>query len=96
MSYIIKKYTFDKARKLGVDVKPSINKGKKIDIFKNGKKIHSVGATGYKDYPTYLELEKKGKVPKGTANKKRKAFKARHVHRTKKGTPAYWADQLLW
>ena len=34
--YKIKKYTFDKAKKLGVSVKPSKVDGKKIDIFKNG------------------------------------------------------------
>lgn len=96
MSYKIKKYTKDKAKKLGLTVKPSKNKGKKIDVFKNGDKVASVGALGYNDYPTYLELERKGKVPKGTAKEKRKNYKKRHIHRKKKGTPAYYADQLLW
>lgn len=81
---------------LGVKVKPSKTKGKKIDVFKNGKKVASVGAIGYKDYPTYLELEKQGKVAKGTAEKKRKAYKARHVYRKVKNSPAYYADKLLW
>lgn len=96
MSYSISQYTKDQAKKIGVTVKPSKNKGKKIDVFKKGEKVASVGALGYKDYPTYMKLEKKGKVEKGTAKKKRKAYKARHVHRKKKGTPAYYADQLLW
>lgn len=96
MAYLIKKYTHDKARKLGLTVKPSKNKGKKIDVFKGGKKIGSVGAIGYGDYPTYLELEKKGKVPKGTAKTKRSGYKARHVFRKKKWTNAWLADQLLW
>ena len=52
MPYIIKSYTKTQARKLGVVVKPSKVKGKKIDVFKNGKKIASVGALGYSDYPT--------------------------------------------
>jgi hypothetical protein len=96
MGYRIKPYTQRQAKKIGVTVKVSRTKGKKIDVFKNGKKIGSVGATGYKDYPTYMELEKKGKVPKGTAKNKRKAYKARHVHRKKKWTNAWLADQLLW
>ena len=59
MPYRIKAYTKTQAKKLGVSVKPSKVKGKKIDVFKNGKKIASVGAIGYNDYPTYKE--KKGK-----------------------------------
>jgi len=94
--YRIKKYTFDKAKKIGVKVSPSKTKTKKIDVFKDGKKIGSVGAIGYKDYPTYLELEKSGKVDKGTANKRRKAYKSRHVDRNKKWTNSWLADQLLW
>lgn len=97
MAYKIKKYTKDKAKKLGLIVKPSNNKGKKIDVFKQGKKVASVGAIGYNDYPTYLELEEKGKVEKGTAKKRRKMYKARHQdNRTKKGTDGWYADQLLW
>lgn len=96
VGYRIKPHTKTQARKIGVQVKPSRVKGKKIDVIKDGKKIASVGATSYKDYPTYLELEKKGKVPKGTAKNKRNAYKARHIHRNKKWTPAWLADKLLW
>lgn len=94
--YKISTYTKERAKKLGVEVKPSSVKGKKIDVFKKGVKVASVGAIGYKDYPTYLALEKSGKVAKGTAAMKRKAYKARHVDRFKVGTPSYYADQLLW
>lgn len=97
MSYKIRKHTKNQAKKLGVSVKPSKNKAKKIDVFKNGNKVASVGAMGYKDFPTYLELERKGKVPKGTANERRKNYKLRHQsNRTKKGTNGYYADKLLW
>jgi hypothetical protein len=60
MAYRIKRYTFEQAKKLGVEVKPSKVKGKKIDVFKNGEKVASVGALGMNDYPTYLEKEKEG------------------------------------
>ena len=72
MSYTIKPYSKAQAKKLGVEIKASKTKGKKIDVFKKGIKIASVGAIGYKDYPTYMQLEKQGKVAKGTANKRRK------------------------
>lgn len=97
MSYKIKQHTKQQAKKLGVKVKPSSVKGKKIDVFKNGQKVASVGAVGYKDYPTYLELEKKGKVTKGTANERRKLYKTRHAKNRKvKNSNGYYADKLLW
>ena len=95
--YKITEYTKKQAKRLGVVVKPSSVLGKKIDVFKNGEKIASVGGAGYKDYPTYMALEQKGKVPKGTANERRKMYKIRHKKdRLKKGTNGYYADQLLW
>ena len=39
MDYKIKNYTKVQANKLGVIVKPSTLKNKKIDVFKSGKKI---------------------------------------------------------
>ena len=55
MAYRITKYTYDQAKKLGVTVKPSTVKGKKIDVFnKKGEKLASVGALGYADYPTFM------------------------------------------
>lgn len=92
MPYRIKAYTYRRARALGVTVKPSTRKGKKIDVFKNGKKVASVGAIGYNDYPTFKQ--KRGKA---YADKRRKAYKARHTKDRKRvGTPGYYADQLLW
>lgn len=90
--YDISAYTKTKARKMGLDVKPSENPKKKLDVFRDGKKIASVGARGYLDYPTYLK--KFGSV---VARNRRKAYKIRHAKdRKRKGTPGYFADQLLW
>ena len=50
VSYNITQYTLDRAKQLGVVVKPSTSKNKKIDVFKNGSKVASVGALGYGDY----------------------------------------------
>jgi hypothetical protein len=97
MAYGIKRYTQTQAKKLGVSVKPSKLKGKKIDVFKGDKKVASVGALGMNDYPTYMELERKGKVPKGTAKERRRLYKIRHrKDRTKRGSAGFFADKLLW
>ena len=97
MSYKVSEYTKRQAKQLGVIVLPSKKKGKKIDVYsKDCILIASVGAQGYKDYPTYKELERKGIVPRGTAELKRKAYKERHIYRNRKNTPAYFADKLLW
>ena len=93
MPYLITQYTKNQAKKLGVIVKPSKVKGKKIDVFdKNGKKLASVGAMGYDDYPNFIR--KKGK---NYADSRRELYKMRHrKDRMKKGTPGYYADKLLW
>ena len=92
MPYTITSYTRSQAKKHGVVVKRSKVKGKKIDVFKNGKKIVSVGARGYNDYPTWIQ--KKGKK---YADERRRLYKIRHQkNRTKKGSSGYYADKLLW
>ena len=53
--YQITDYSYRQAKILGVEIKPSTNKTKKIDVFKNGEKIASIGAIGYKDYPTFIK-----------------------------------------
>lgn len=97
MPYKIKKYTLEQAKKHGLQVKPSRVRGKKIDVFKNGKKVASVGALGYGDFPTYMELEKQGKKPTGYAKNRRRLYKIRHnKDRNKMGTNSWYADKLLW
>lgn len=81
------------AERLGVVIKPSKVKGKKIDVFdKTGKKLASIGALGYADYDIYL-----AKTNKGFADKRRDNYKSRHEgDRHKKGSAGYYADQILW
>ena len=91
-AYTITNYTKQQAKKLGVIVKQSSVRGKKIDVFKNGEKVASVGAIGYKDYPTYLK--EKGKV---YADERRRLYKIRHSkNRNVKNSDGYYADKLLW
>lgn len=92
MSYSITSYTRARAKKLGVQVKLAKNKKKKLDVFKDGKKVASIGARGMGDFPTY-------KKTKGLefAKKRQKAYKSRMAKNRKKvGTPGYYADKLLW
>ena len=100
--YRIKKFTRDQAKKRGFTVKPSSKLTKKIDVYKDGVLIASVGGKNCNDYPTYMEMEKKGLVEKGTANKKRKNYKKRHENDRKKKyidgkiSRGWLADKLLW
>lgn len=92
MAYKITSYTKTQAEKLGVKVTASKTKGKKIDVIKDGKKVASVGAIGYGDYPTFKET--KGKE---YAEKRRKLYKQRHEKdRHVKGSKGFYADKLLW
>lgn len=91
--YDITDYTYNKAKKLGVWVRPSVKKGKKIDVFSNqGEYIASVGGYGYFDYPHYL-LEK----GKEYADFRRNLYKLRHRKDiSKKYSNGWWANELLW
>ena len=90
--YHITEYTKKQAKLLGVMVKPSTNKKKKIDVYKDDKKIASVGAIGYNDYPTFIQKE--GKT---YADKRRKLYRQRHKKdMNKPNTNGYYANKLLW
>lgn len=93
MPYRITSYTKQRAKTLGVTIKPSKVKGKKIDVFnKKGEKLASIGALGMGDYPTFMQT--KGKE---YAEVRRRLYKDRHEKdRHKRGTAGYYADQLLW
>ena len=90
--YRVKQYTREQAKKLGVEVKPSTNPKKKLDVFKHGTKVASIGAIGYQDYPTFKQTH-----GKEYADERRRLYKQRHEKdRSKPGSPGYYADKLLW
>jgi hypothetical protein len=73
------------AKKIGVSVKPSTQKGKKLDVYKKGTKVASIGDSRYQDFLIHNDKEKQ------------KNYKARHnKYRHEVGTPSYYADQILW
>jgi hypothetical protein len=86
MSYIISPYAYQMAKKLGVSIKPSTLKNKKIDVFENNKKIASIGAKGMKDYQIYLKEE-----GKEFADERRRLYRIRH-----KKDLNTWSSKLLW
>jgi hypothetical protein len=96
--YKIKPYTFQRALDLGVKVRPSTNPRKKIDVFDfHNNFITSIGAIGYKDFPTYTEefgLE--------YALNKRDLYRKRHQREIQRlgdrwlGSRSYYAWSLLW
>lgn len=91
--YDITDYTYKKAKQLGVWIRPSVKKGKKIDIYDNdGEYITSIGGYGYLDYPSYI-IEK----GKPYADKRRALYKIRHNKDISvKYSNGWWADKLLW
>ena len=75
-----------KAQKIGVIVKKSTRKNKKLDVFnKEGKYLKSIGDINYQDFTIH-------KDPIRRKNYKKRFEKSRH----KKGTASYFADQILW
>ena len=90
--YKILPYSYKQAKELNVNIKPSLNPKKKIDVFKDDKKIVSIGANKMMDYPNYMKY--KGKT---FAEERRKLYKKRHEKtRHVKGSGSYYADQILW
>ena len=92
MVYQIKPYSYEQAKKLNVEIKPSNKKDKKIDVYKDKKYICSIGDIHYYDYPWYIENN-------GIkfANERRKLYKIRHnKDRNIKNSIGYYSDKILW
>ena len=86
--YVITPHTKRMAKQIGVEVRPSTRKNKKLDVYKDGKHIATIGDTAYGDYGSYLE--EKGKT---YADERRRLY---HVRHTKKTVGEQMALQLLW
>ena len=73
------------AKKLGVTIKPSTQKGKKLDVYKDGAKVASIGDIRYEDFLQHNDKQRQ-------AN-----YKSRHNKpRGRVGCPSYYADKILW
>lgn len=90
-TYNIKPYSYHQAKQLSVDIIPSTRKNKKIDIYKSGKYLYSIGDIRYNDYPTYIQM--KGQE---YADKRRLLYHRRHENDNVSGTAGYYALRILW
>lgn len=103
MTYKISSRTKKIAKTLGVQVFPSDNKKYKMEVYDyHGNFITYVGASCYRDFPAYLEMESRGEVPKGYAEKRRQLYWKRHSKEIEKlgedweGSRSYYSMALLW
>ena len=87
--YHITEYSYQKAKQMGLEIFPSKRKNKKIDVFKDGKYLASIGDNRYMDYPSILAKE-----GRETAEKHRRLYHARH--RNDDGMPGKLALAILW
>ena len=70
---------------LGVQVKKSTNKHKKLDVFRSEKKFASIGDNRYTDFLQTGDKEQQ------------KRYKSRHQKtRVKEGTRSFYADRIIW
>jgi len=92
MAYKPTKRQLINAQKLGVMIVPSSNLRKKLDVYRNGRKISEIGATGYLDYDGYIRRN-----GLDYANDRRRLYRARHWKDiNRKGTAGYYANKILW
>ena len=88
--YTIKKYSYDQAKALGVTIKPSTFKNKKIDVYKDNNFICSIGDSRFYDFPSYLEIDK------DLALERRRLYHIRHKKDNVEGTKGYYSLKILW
>lgn len=89
--YKIEPYSYDKAKELGVIIKPSKKANYKIDVFKkDGTYVTSIGHRQYKDYAQYI---KNNGID--YANYRRELFYKRHK-KYPKFSRGWYSSYILW
>ena len=86
--YKIRPYHLQQAQSLGVEIKPSSKKFYKLDVYKDGKYLTSIGDKRYKDYMLYQEEDPE------LAEKRRKLYWNRH--KKDNGIRGELAKRILW
>ena len=71
--YVISKQTYKIAKQYGLEIEPSTRKNKKLDVYKKGEFIASVGDIRYKDFNIYLKEN-----GKAFAEERRRLYYIRH------------------
>jgi len=89
--YKITQYSYDRAKELGVMIKPSKKGNYKIDVYdKSGDYITSIGHKSYLDYPTIIK-----KNGKEYADYRRELFYKRHKNYPKYSR-GWFSKNILW
>ena len=89
--YIIQPYSLTRAEQLGVILKPSQNKNRKIDIYDTENNfICSCGDTRYYDFPYYLN-----RYGLAYAEAKRHLYHIKNKPK-RKNTASYFEKEILW
>ena len=91
MVYKITLYSYKKAEENDLNIVPSKKKNKKIDVYKNGEYIASIGDVRYNDYPTYIKND-----GKQYADERRKLYYKRHNANSSKYSADNLAKLILW
>lgn len=95
--YRITERTRQKANELGLEVKPSKKKNWKLDVYRKGFMVASVGKVDEFDYATALEMEVEGSLRKGSAEKWRQVYILKNMcQEVIYGTHSYYEYNLLW
>ena len=91
MVYKITLYSYKKAEENDLNIVPSKKKNKKIDVYKNGEYIASIGDVRYNDYSTYIKND-----GKQYADERRKLYYKRHNRNSSKYSADNLAKLILW
>ena len=91
MVYKITNYSYKRAEENNLNIVPSKKKNKKIDVYKNGEYIASIGDVKYNDYPTYIKND-----GKKYADERRKLYYKRHNANSSKYSADNLAKLILW
>lgn len=86
--YEISPKSYKVAKQYGLQIEPSVKKNKKIDVFKDGKYLASIGDSRYADY--HIFLKEKGEA---YANERARLYYGRHKNASLR---EQLAKLLLW
>ena len=86
--YEISPRTYKVAKQYGIEIEPSVKINKKIDVYKDGRYIASIGDKRNKDYHIYLKEN-----GKAYANERARLYYGRHQ---KVSMKEQLAKLLLW
>lgn len=86
--YKLLPYHLQQAKRLGVKIAPSTKGNYKLDVYKEGEYITSIGDKHYMDFALYYQIDPV------LAEKRRELYWRRHAKDT--GIRGFMAREILW